>query len=191
MSAFTQSHSTTSPLPQRCQRSRACASASHHQRQRPDPRAREDVHQEQELERLHPAVWVRRELGSALVLFNVRVAEESVPIPFDTWSWNGLERVGRNWNVWEGVGFARNNADGVRNIAGDPLSLRKKRRYKPGTKALLEIRKYQKSTDLLMLKLPFSRLVGFASRPPSPPPPPSHSMAPSRSLDLDLKLALG
>ncbi|CZT13274.1 probable histone 3 [Rhynchosporium graminicola] len=42
---------------------------------------------------------------------------------------------------------------------GDPLPLRKKRRYKPGTKALLEIRKYQKSTDLLMLKLPFSRLV--------------------------------
>ncbi|KAH6715655.1 histone-fold-containing protein [Leptodontidium sp. 2 PMI_412] len=42
---------------------------------------------------------------------------------------------------------------------GDPLPLRKKRRYKPGTKALLEIRKFQKSTDLLMLKLPFSRLV--------------------------------
>ncbi|KAK0099687.1 centromeric DNA-binding histone H3-like protein cse4 [Cadophora gregata] len=42
---------------------------------------------------------------------------------------------------------------------GDPLPLRKKRRYKPGTKALLEIRKYQKSTDLLMQKLPFSRLV--------------------------------
>jgi len=48
------------------------------------------------------------------------------------------------------------------NIAGDPLPLRKKRRYKPGTKALLEIRKYQKSTDLLMLKLPFSRLVSLA-----------------------------
>lgn len=49
----------------------------------------------------------------------------------------------------------------VENIAGDPLPLRKKRRYKPGTKALLEIRKYQKSTDLLMLKLPFSRLVSL------------------------------
>ncbi|PVH68277.1 histone H3 [Cadophora sp. DSE1049] len=35
----------------------------------------------------------------------------------------------------------------------------KKRRYKPGTKALFEIRKYQKSTDLLMLTLSFSRLV--------------------------------
>lgn len=34
-----------------------------------------------------------------------------------------------------------------------------KRRYKPGTRALLEIRKYQKSTDLLLRKLPFARLV--------------------------------
>ncbi|ORX36868.1 histone-fold-containing protein [Kockovaella imperatae] len=35
----------------------------------------------------------------------------------------------------------------------------KKRRYRPGTVALREIRKYQKSTDLLIAKLPFSRLV--------------------------------
>jgi histone H3 len=35
----------------------------------------------------------------------------------------------------------------------------KKRRYRPGTRALMEIRKYQKSTDLLIRKLPFSRLV--------------------------------
>ncbi|EOR00429.1 Histone H3-like centromeric protein cnp1 [Wallemia ichthyophaga EXF-994] len=34
-----------------------------------------------------------------------------------------------------------------------------KRRYKPGMAALREIRKYQKSTDLLIQKLPFSRLV--------------------------------
>ncbi|KAJ7590946.1 histone H3 [Mycena floridula] len=35
----------------------------------------------------------------------------------------------------------------------------KKRRFRPGTVALREIRKYQKSTDLLIRKLPFSRLV--------------------------------
>merc|ERR1711879_957834 len=34
-----------------------------------------------------------------------------------------------------------------------------KRRYKPGTVALREIRKYQNSTDLLLRKLPFARLV--------------------------------
>lgn len=32
------------------------------------------------------------------------------------------------------------------------------RRYRPGTVALREIRKYQKSTDLLIRKLPFQRL---------------------------------
>ncbi|KNC77080.1 histone H3-like centromeric protein A, partial [Sphaeroforma arctica JP610] len=36
---------------------------------------------------------------------------------------------------------------------------RKKRRYKPGAKALIEIRKFQKSTDLLLRKRPFARLV--------------------------------
>ncbi|XP_074654478.1 uncharacterized protein LOC141908356 [Tubulanus polymorphus] len=35
----------------------------------------------------------------------------------------------------------------------------RKRRYRPGTRALLEIRHFQKSTDLLLRKLPFSRLV--------------------------------
>lgn len=36
---------------------------------------------------------------------------------------------------------------------------RKGSRYKPGTIALREIRKYQKSTDCLLPKLPFQRLV--------------------------------
>ena len=48
--------------------------------------------------------------------------------------------------------------------AGDPIpQSKKKRRYKPGTVALQEIRKYQRSTDLLLMKLPFSRLVSFLS----------------------------
>ncbi|CAG8959543.1 hypothetical protein HYFRA_00001443 [Hymenoscyphus fraxineus] len=42
---------------------------------------------------------------------------------------------------------------------GDPVPGRKRRRYRPGTLALKEIRRYQNSTDLLMRKLPFSRLV--------------------------------
>ncbi|KAF9922148.1 centromeric DNA-binding histone H3-like protein cse4 [Linnemannia zychae] len=42
--------------------------------------------------------------------------------------------------------------------AGDPIAP-KERRYKPGSKALREIRHYQKSTDLLLLKAPFARLV--------------------------------
>ena len=43
--------------------------------------------------------------------------------------------------------------------AGDPVPQAKKRRYRPGTLALREIRQYQKSTDLLLLKLPFARVV--------------------------------
>jgi histone H3/H4 len=35
----------------------------------------------------------------------------------------------------------------------------RKRRFRPGTKALMEIRKFQASTDLLIRKLPFARLV--------------------------------
>ena len=37
--------------------------------------------------------------------------------------------------------------------------VKKPQRYRPGTVALREIRKYQKSTDLLLRKLPFQRLV--------------------------------
>merc|ERR1712093_802573 len=42
-----------------------------------------------------------------------------------------------------------------------PISggVKKPHRYKPGTVALREIRKYQKSTELLIRKLPFQRLV--------------------------------
>lgn len=36
---------------------------------------------------------------------------------------------------------------------------RKPHRYRPGTRALKEIRKYQKSTELLIRKAPFQRLV--------------------------------
>ncbi|KAM4560521.1 histone H3-like centromeric protein A [Odontesthes bonariensis] len=39
-----------------------------------------------------------------------------------------------------------------------PVSARK-RRFRPGTKALMEIRRYQKSTELLIPKAPFARLV--------------------------------
>ena len=36
---------------------------------------------------------------------------------------------------------------------------RRKLRYRPGTVALQQIRRYQKTTDLLIKKLPFYRLV--------------------------------
>ncbi len=47
---------------------------------------------------------------------------------------------------------ARRNAPAVGGV-------KKLHRYRPGTVALREIRKYQKSTDLLICKAPFQRLV--------------------------------
>jgi histone H3 len=44
------------------------------------------------------------------------------------------------------------------NLQNEKL-LKKKRRYRPGTVALREIRRYQRCTDLLIRKLPFQRLV--------------------------------
>ena len=43
--------------------------------------------------------------------------------------------------------------------AHGPTTERKRRRYRPGTVALQEIRRYQKGTELLIRKLPFQRLV--------------------------------
>ncbi|CAG9996649.1 unnamed protein product [Clonostachys byssicola] len=52
--------------------------------------------------------------------------------------------------------------------AGDPVYVPAKRRYRPGTVALREIRKFQSSTKLLVQKLPFARLcreIGLQYRP--------------------------
>ena len=47
----------------------------------------------------------------------------------------------------------------ARKTAPIPMNIKRPRRYRPGTLALREIRKFQKSTDLLIRKLPFQRLV--------------------------------
>ena len=39
------------------------------------------------------------------------------------------------------------------------MGIKKPRRFRPGTVALREIRKFQKSTELLIRKLPFQRVV--------------------------------
>ena len=47
----------------------------------------------------------------------------------------------------------------ARNLARSFGGMKKPHRWRPGTVALREIRKYQKNTDLLMRKAPFQRLV--------------------------------
>ena len=51
----------------------------------------------------------------------------------------------------------------VRKAAAAP-GTKKAHRFRPGTVALREIRKYQKTTDLLLRKLPFQRLVREVSQ---------------------------
>jgi histone H3 len=46
-----------------------------------------------------------------------------------------------------------------KSIKRAPAAPKKPHRFRPGTVALREIRKYQKSTDLLIRKRPFQRLV--------------------------------
>ena len=47
----------------------------------------------------------------------------------------------------------------ARTSAPSTGGVKKPHRYRPGTVALREIRRYQKSTELLVRKLPFQRLV--------------------------------
>jgi histone H3 len=47
----------------------------------------------------------------------------------------------------------------ARKSAPAPGGIKKPHRYRPGTVALREIRKYQKSTEFLIHKAPFQRLV--------------------------------
>ena len=47
----------------------------------------------------------------------------------------------------------------ARKVTPQAGGVKKPHRYRPGTVALREIRRYQKSTELLIRKLPFQRLV--------------------------------
>ena len=57
------------------------------------------------------------------------------------------------------MGPSMSNASGSWRSAPATGGVKKPHRYRPGTVALREIRQYQKSTELLIRKLPFARLV--------------------------------
>ncbi|GAA5915373.1 hypothetical protein JCM5296_003695 [Sporobolomyces johnsonii] len=57
------------------------------------------------------------------------------------------------------AGKGPRKSTGGKSRAGDAPAAKKPHRYRPGTVALREIRHYQKSTDLLLRRLPFARLV--------------------------------
>ena len=61
------------------------------------------------------------------------------------------DEVGKKWSA-----FAKKQP---RSQKGQAATQQQPHRYRPGTVALREIRRYQKSTELLIRKLPFQRLV--------------------------------
>ena len=65
---------------------------------------------------------------------------------------NSTQRVGKR-----AVGGRQRKA--IPQRAGAAQNTKRPRRYRPGTQALRQIRQYQKSTVLLLRKLPFNRLV--------------------------------
>lgn len=72
----------------------------------------------------------------------------------------GLGRGGRR---------ASGRQSGVGGAGAPGPAPKQKRRYKPGTLALRQIRLYQRSTDLLLRKLPFARVVREIALPLSLP----------------------
>lgn len=69
-------------------------------------------------------------------------------------------RTHRVGGTSSGSGSGRPAAGGIPGGgAGAAAAGTKKHRFRPGTVALREIRRYQRSTDLLIRKLPFARLV--------------------------------
>ena len=66
-----------------------------------------------------------------------------------------LSKENARKNAAKAAAAAQKNLGNVPRMGG----LKKPMRYRPGTVALREIRRYQKSTELLIRKLPFNRLV--------------------------------
>ncbi|KAI0190097.1 histone H3-like centromeric protein cse-4 [Astrocystis sublimbata] len=72
----------------------------------------------------------------------------------------GGGRAGGRASTGSAAAARRSSGSAPAVLPGDPLPYPpRRRRYRPGTVALREIRKLQNSTDLLMRKAPFSRVV--------------------------------
>ena len=72
-----------------------------------------------------------------------------------------MVRIKQTAHKSTGAKVARKSLAGkaARKAAPKAGGTKKAHRYRPGTVALREIRKYQKSTELLIRRLPFQRLV--------------------------------
>ena len=104
--------------------------------------------------------WDRKDIEDFIIMYNHNNSTK-IPVPMLT---KGMQQE----IEWQKRASQRNPAVGA-GRSGVPAQkstpaaveggVKKPHRYRPGTVALREIRRYQKSTELLIRKLPFQRLV--------------------------------
>ena len=70
-----------------------------------------------------------------------------------------MARTARIVREYQAIGAGKGVKACPQTVQDTSKGRHKKRKYRPGTIALREIRKYQKSADLLVPKIPFMRLV--------------------------------
>ena len=68
-------------------------------------------------------------------------------------------RGGSHGSSTKGTGHGGTSCGSQKSTPAGSRGVKQPHRYRPGTVALREIRRYQKSTELLIRKLPFQRLV--------------------------------
>ncbi|KAK1391993.1 Histone domain-containing protein [Heracleum sosnowskyi] len=101
---------------------------------------------------------------------NKFIKVEIQTLKWDNFKWQTLYSDSNNFKMARTKQTARKSTGGkaprkqlatkaARKSAPTTGGVKKPHRYRPGTVALREIRKYQKSTELLIRKLPFQRLV--------------------------------
>ena len=109
--------------------------------------------------------WDKRDIDDYILRYNHN-NNEKIPIP--TLTTGMLQEIERRKRAkLRAVGRASTGttpgtsgrARGAQKSTPSTGGVKKPHRYRPGTVALQEIRRYQKSTDLLIRRLPFQRLI--------------------------------
>ena len=112
-----------------------------------------------EMAALACAGWVQKEENEAKKSFRTRSLIRNSPLTVHLFT--SMARTKQTARKSTGGKAPRKQlaTKAARKSAPATGGVKKPHRYKPGTVALREIRRYQKSTELLIRKLPFQRLV--------------------------------
>ena len=104
--------------------------------------------------------WDKKDIEDFIIMYNHNNSTK-IPVPMLTKGMQQeIERQKRASQRNPAVGAGRSGVPAQKSTpAAVEGSVKKPHRYRPRTVALCEIRRYQKSTELLIRKLPFQRLV--------------------------------